>query len=231
MTRTALVGYDARELWLDTDLQWTDDKKHEYLLHNNITKPLSVDSYIWYSVFSEESTPRIWQDIPRKSTYQTVEWDNTFMESRQLVLPDIYRPRTIWTSLNSLRSYIADNWKNDWKPCAIIAVQEVFLESEEEDEEPVNIEPNVVDESWKLLGYDVADYELYTGLHGGLPVTGLADQIKPEWIEKLNEFHLFTDPQVAFDYIEFANIRKASHQPYYVYGLYLVETKRVTSFP
>lgn len=231
MIKKEVVGYDARELWLDTDSQWTNEKKHIHLLHNNITKPLSVDSYIWYSVFSEESTPRIWRDIPRKSIYQTTKWDNTFMDSRQLVLPDFYRPRGIWTSLSQLMSYIEDNWKNDWKPCAIIAVEEIFLGDVYEDEETIAIEPNVIDESWEFLGYDVADYELYTGLQGGLPVKGLSEQIKPKWIEKLNEFHLFTEPQVAFDYIGFANIRKPSHKPFYVYGLYLVETKRVTSFP
>lgn len=228
MTKKKIVGYDARELWLDIDSQWTDEKKQLYLLRHDVKKPLSVDNYIWYSVFSEKSTPRIWQNIPRKSTYQTVDWEQTFAENQMVALPDIYRPRRVWTSLDSLIQHLNSNWKDDWKPCAIIAIEEVFIEDEDECESVI-IDPNAIDNNWKILGYDVADYELYTGLSDPAIDSKLSNQIRREWINKLNEYHLFLEPEIAFDYINFANIRNPTHRPFTVYGLYLVETRRVSS--
>ena len=229
MYKTSLAGYDVRELWLDTNSQWPDKKKQDYLLCQDVIKPLSVDGYVWYSVFSEKTVPRIWNTVSLQETYHKPEWINTFDEARKLAQPDIYTPRGIWSNLDDMTGYLQEFWGDDWKPCAIIAMQDILLEDEVEDNS-IQVKPSFVDPNWTFLGYDIADYELYTGLSDGVIPAPLSRQIKTRWLENLNEYHLFRNIEIAFDYIQFADDRIPSHRPFHVYGLYLIETKR-TLFP
>jgi hypothetical protein len=52
-----------------------------------------------------------------------------------------------------------------------------------------------------------------------------AAKLRHVWHDYLNEYHLFTEPQKAFDYIPVANLRYPSHMPYYVYALYGIQEK------
>lgn len=230
MYKLEMVGFDARELWLDIDSQWDKNECNTFLLRHDVLKPLSVDDFVWYSVFIEKTTSRIWEGKSTQSMYLTDSWKTTFSENRFLEAPDLYQPRRVWTDLNSLTRYLHQNWQDDWKPCAIIAVQEIInldtIEDEENNDFQPRIEPNEVQDDWVLLGYDVADYYLYSGLADGGIQDELFSKIKPEWVDNLNDYHLFTNPQTAFDYIEFANIRIPTHQPFYVYALYLVKSVR-----
>lgn len=225
MNKFQMVGFDARELWLDTSSHWNQMMRHMYLLRPETIKPLSVDNYVWYSVFSEKTIPRIWENKELQAVYHTEEWRHTFSDNNRLQKPDLYQPRRVWTNLDSLMGYLKQNWQQDWKPCAIIAIQELMLADETYSVE-LQVKPDSIREDWKLLGYDIADYELYSGLCDGEITDRLSTQIKPEWKENLNDFHLFTNPDIALDYISFANARNPSHMPYYVYALYLVQTVR-----
>lgn len=226
MYKSVVVGFDAREMWLDVDSQWTQTKKDEILLKQDVLKPLSVDHYVWHSVFSELLEPRLWVSAARKTKYAGAEWDSVFSESRKLSAPANYRPRRVWRNLASLQAYLEQSWGNVWKPCYLVAVVELMseesdIENEEEGPEPVS--PDVVDNQWKLLGYDVADYELYSGLFNGVMSADEATQLQHDWKNHLNEYHLFIEPQKAFEYIAVANLRYPSHTPYYVYALYGVQ--------
>ncbi len=227
MNKLQMVGFDARELWLDASSQWNDMMRQKYLLRSDVVKPLSVDKYVWYSVFSEKSAPRIWEDKALKAMYYAKEWQSTFSENNRLQKPDLYQPRRVWTNLDSLMNYVNQNWKQDWKPCAIIAIQEVMVGDSAQGAE-VQIEPRDTSEDWTLLGFDVADYELYSGLCEGEITGTLSTLIKSDWRKHLNEFHLFSNPEIAFDYIDFANARNPSHMPYHVYALFLVQTMRAS---
>ncbi len=228
MYKSIVVGFDAREMWLDIDSQWTQDKKTSFLLRQNISKPLSVDSYIWYSVFSELLEPHLWHSIAMQAMYSEPDWNDIFSESRKIsVPPRFYRPRRVWRNLASLRDHLHQSWGSGWKPCYLVAVVEVVkneIDIEDEvDSEPIF--PNIVDEEWRLLGYDVADYELISGLFEGQMEPDTALKLRNEWQNYLNEYHLFTEPQKAFDYIRIADRKYPSHMPYYVYALYGIEGK------
>lgn len=230
MYRLEMVGFDARELWLDIASQWDTQARHIFLLRQDVLKPLSADSYVWYSVFDEKNTPRIWKDKSLQPIYLSDEWRITFLENRHLSASEIYRPHGVWTNLDAMIDYLNKNWQDNWKPCAIIAVQEVFpLDSEvDKDDFKPPIEPNQVQSDWILLGYDVADYDLFSGLADGGLQDELRAKIKPEWVDNLNDYHLFTNPQAAFDYVEFANTRIPTHMPFYVYAVYLVQLVRAS---
>lgn len=228
MYKNAVVGFDAREMWLDVAQQWTEEKKDKFLIRKDVVKPLSVDSYVWYSVLSELLEPRLWLAISRQDKYSGSQWDDVFSESRKLSAPDNYRPRRVWRNLASLQDYLQKSWGNIWKPCYLIAVVEIIgdeLNIGEEAEVSEPISPKVIDSQWQLLGYDVADYELCTGLFDGVISPSEAPQLRSEWQKYLNEYHLFTEPQKAFDYITVANQRYPSHMPYYVYALYGIQKR------
>ena len=227
MYNNTVVGFDAREMWLDVNQQWPQAKRGELLLKQDIVKPLSVDSYIWYSVFSEISTPRLWSSVVKDPKYDTSEWKNVFSDKPRLAAPDNYRPRRVWRNLDTLEDYLSERWGKVWKPCYVVGVVEVFSDEVEEEETTAEpIIPSIVDSKWQLLGYDVADYELYTGLFNGAINLSEAAKLRNEWNDYLNEYHLFKEPEQAFAYISIANSRYPSHMPYYVYGLYLIRASQ-----
>ena len=110
--------------------------------------------------------PHLWHSAERQSQYIGSEWNTVFSEDRKLSDPDDFRPRRLCTNLATLQSYLEKAWGNVWKPCYVVAVAEV-LGVDEEYETVYPFLPNRVDSQWQLLGYDVADYELYTGLFNG----------------------------------------------------------------
>lgn len=235
MYRNVVAGFDAREIWLDVDSQWTQatkdlrQKKDELLLKHDVLKPLSVDRYVWHSVFSELLEPRLWLPVARRNKYVGPEWDNVFSESRKLSKPDVYRRGGLWRNLASLQDYLQQSWGNVWKPCYLVAVVELLtddLDVENEEEGLESISPDVVDSQWKFLGYDVADYDLYSGLFNGVMDPDEAAKLQHDWKSHLNEYHLFAEPQKAFEYITIANKRYPSHMPYYVYALYGIQEKQ-----
>lgn len=229
MYRSEVVGFDVREMWLNVASQWTQAKKDALLLRHDILKPLSVDKYVWYSVFSELRQPQLWNSILRQPKYSGSEYDNIFMESRKLSAPDNYRPRGVWRNLTSLREYLQKSWGDIWKPSFLVAIVEIISDQIEKDEKyegPDSISPDVIDKQWQLLGYDVADYELITGLFNGAMEPNEAIKLRHEWKDHLNEYHLFVEPQKAFEYIAVANLKYPSHVPYYVYALYGIQEKQ-----
>lgn len=71
-----------------------------------------------------------------------------------------------------------------------------------------------------LLGYDVADYYLMSGLANcGYPSTEAASRA-PDWAPRLNEWHLFGNPADAMAFAAVTAERVPEHAPFYAYGIY-----------
>lgn len=226
MVEHEVVGFDAREIWLDVNSQWPQTRKDSILLRHDIVKPLSVDRNVWSTVFSELRQPHLWQSLRRKPEYLGNEWNQVFTEDRKLSIPhDSYRPRGVWRNLASMRDYLQQSWGKVWKPCYLVAIVEILEDEavEKQDREPDPITPSIMDNQWTLLGYDVADYELYTGLFNGTLEPDKVVEIRRKWEKYLNKYHLFVDSEKARDYIQVANERYPSHTPYYVYALYGIQ--------
>jgi len=45
-----LLGFDAREMWLDPQEYWPDSRKKLYLLRYDVVRPLSTDTLVWRDV-------------------------------------------------------------------------------------------------------------------------------------------------------------------------------------
>ena len=83
--------------------------------------------------------------------------------------------------------------------------------------------PRVRSPDWPLLGFDVGDGCLLSGLMN----CGYEDDerraLTEEWGSRLNEHHLFRDPGSAFAFRLPSNRRVAEHAPFFVYGLWLIK--------
>jgi hypothetical protein len=77
-----------------------------------------------------------------------------------------------------------------------------------------------VDESAELLGYDIADDVMTSGLsncsYGDLDKSVL----RSTWGPRLNRFHLFDRSDVALRFKRVTEARVPEHAPFFVFGLY-----------
>jgi hypothetical protein len=92
-----------------------------------------------------------------------------------------------------------------------------------EDDEPVpeSADPNAPAlERYDLLGYDVADWFLLSGLTNCGYSPEEAASLAPTWAPLLNEWHLFDDPADAIAFEAVTAARVPEHAPFYGYGIY-----------
>jgi hypothetical protein len=75
-------------------------------------------------------------------------------------------------------------------------------------------------EAYDLLGYDVADYYLMSGLANCGYSPEEAASLAPAWAPLLNEWHLFASPADATAYVAVTAERVPEHAPFYAYGIY-----------
>lgn len=83
--------------------------------------------------------------------------------------------------------------------------------------------PESIDPAWRFLGYDIADPST-----SGLSNCGYTDEeliaLRPLWAPHLNECHLFDDLDKAIEFRELTGARVPEHAPFFVIGLWLIET-------
>lgn len=73
---------------------------------------------------------------------------------------------------------------------------------------------------YDLLGYDVADYYLMSGLANCGYSPEEAASLAPDWAPLLNEWHLFGNPADATAFAAVTAERVPEHAPFYAYGVY-----------
>lgn len=79
--------------------------------------------------------------------------------------------------------------------------------------------PAAADPAWTLLGYDVSDAALLSGL-ANCGYGGERAQLRRAWGPHLNELHLFRDAERADGFRVSADLRAPEHAPFFVHGLY-----------
>ena len=85
-------------------------------------------------------------------------------------------------------------------------------------------EPGSMDEHWTFLGYDIADGGLLSCLSNCGYSSDSAPLLRDEWSPLLNERHLFVDLQKAVEFKTLTDARVEEHAPFFVFGLYVVES-------
>lgn len=193
-----LLGFDAREMWLDLKEDWPEGDRLRFFLRQDVIKHLSVDTMIWDSVFQIDTS---------------------------LSKPKWIGPiQSLWDNLPTLQTHV---YQNEAKPYWIIAVtlRSDLCDSEELEIwklRAVHIHPAIPDETWELLGYDVADEWLLSGLTncGFDEMTEDVEAIRKKYISTLNAYHLFDTLEPAVEFMALSDERVPEHAPFFVFGVW-----------
>jgi hypothetical protein len=200
-----LLGFDAREMWLKFSEDWSEERQRRFLLRRDIIKPLSTWHGVWQSVFDAQTS------------VQRPEWGGLIMG--------------LWDKLAALQEYLETVWSASTHPYWLIAVT---LHREERQRESLveryarsaEIIPALRDPAWGLLGYDVCDEWLLSGLTDLAWGDGSLEEVQAisqKYLPSLNAYHLFTSVDSAAEFIPLAEEGARAHAPFFVFGLWLIK--------
>jgi hypothetical protein len=196
---------------------WTAELRNEFLLNPAVAWPLSIDVWMWPSVFFS----KIFQDGTRTS-YATIEVD----------------PSTdggdYWLNLEEMLAYY-DAHKPPASRAVPVAIELYSEKSLNEDMvsyvDSSGIEcalrlnatfPRTVPHGSELLGFDIADAASISGLTN----CGYTDEdqraLRPAWASRLNAFGLLKSLDDAIAYRQICDTRVAEHAPFWIYALWRV---------
>ncbi len=144
-----IIGFDAREAWLEKDALWDAERTRQFLPSDEPHKPLSADTLVWPSLFDVEPCLS-WLDLdPDLAGFEGLD-----------VPEELGINRPLWQSLWQLRECLQSQWRFADKPYSIVAICRC---SDEGTIAPTNTwpyriatSPGRLDETWRLLGFDVA---------------------------------------------------------------------------
>jgi hypothetical protein len=201
-----LIGFDARVALDAVSRYWDAQRRRTYLLRDDVLAPLSVDPLVWPSFFDSGNGVSMTPELRQQSGL-------TGQLGAVSRLPSWIGPNCpLWEDLDALRSHL---------DAASAAVPKgVLVAATALSEDEAAPAPSVQGE---LLGYDVADSALISGVSNCGYSSVEADELRLTWSWLLNEYHLFEIPETAFDFRWVADKRVPEHAPFYVYGLYRME--------
>ncbi|HEY2029809.1 MAG TPA: hypothetical protein VGH20_11435 [Myxococcales bacterium] len=193
-----VLGFDAREQFLSPDESWSNDRRNQFLLRPEVVKPLSVDAWVWPSIFGK--------GLPlaaRRPDQVRPPWTGSVAE--------------LWDDLAGMDSYIEPyRHLNHWR-VAIGMVSDANAATR-------TLAPNAMMDGLnrQCLGYDVADEYLLSGLSNCGYTPEEREALAATWAPRLNEHHLFDDVDHAFEFSRMTSARVVEHAPFFVYALYLL---------
>jgi hypothetical protein len=216
MIEELLLGFDIRDRGGGPANLWSSERRAVFLLRADAAKPLSVDTLVWPSVFDTGQGI----GLPRPERER--------LHLAGVPVPAYTGPNAgLWEDALNMRQYLIEHWVNP-QPCVMIAISWFSVSSSMDAGRLgpylAHPSPKRCDPRWELVGFDVGDGSLVSGLSncGYLPEE--VQYLRAEWGPRLNGSHLFEDLKHAFQFREIADKRVSSHAPFFVYGLYLVET-------
>lgn len=210
-TEERLLGFDARERWLDGATWWSAERRKRYLLRP-VPKPLSVDVLVWPSVFGDGLPPgeraRLGLDEARLPGWRGAN-------------------AGLWDDLDRMRSHLATLEYSSGEPFRVIAVtwssRDGFRRSAAGGPylEPTN--PGTPGAHGRSLGHDVADGSLLSGLSNCGYSEAERNVQSNRWGPHLNEHHLFADVDQAFAFRAACDLRVPEHAPFYVLRIWSID--------
>lgn len=210
-----LIGFDARlrsDLYLP--LEWSAERRSSFLLEPAVEWPLSVDQWVWPSVFVDVAASRVRRDPL----------------AHLQIAPDLsdYRQQAIglWTSACAMKAAMAAADAMGRAVCiAIEVLTEKGLERDPDWRDRLGgIAPPVpAGVNWYRAGFDVADIGYVSGLSNCGWIAEEEVPLKRRWAPLLNEHGLFSDLGVALDFRAEMDERAPEHAPFFVYRIALCE--------
>jgi hypothetical protein len=193
---TVLLGFDARELWIERSRGWPDARRAQYLLRPDVEKPFSVDVIVWPTIFRDDQVEmlHLGSDVGVGG----------------LPRPQWVGPHGLSTNLEELQSRA--------RACArAFATIAVVARTHPLAAECAALETSPA-KDWASLGFDVADEYLLSGLMN----CGYDDEhpdAKARFASKLNKHHLFITKEDAEAFVGYSNDRVREHAPFFAYEI------------
>lgn len=192
-----VLGFDVRCDALPGT--WSEEQRNTFLIRRDVTRVVSADRLISPSLFDE------------------ADFVAAGPEAANLAL-------FLWLDLQELRQRRATPAAVDYRLFAFTLRGDDMTVAEQEECAPFlwPTQPAHIVPSWKLLGFDVADLALLSGLTdcGYKPEEG--DSLRERYGKSLNELHLFESPGEAASFRKLTNVRVPEHGPFFVVGVYEV---------
>jgi len=206
-----LIGFDARGMSDEATQRWTPEQRNAFLLRTDVALPLSTDTLVWPSVFDTG-------DGIKQSRVPLPTW--------------IGLNSPLWNHLHRMQTYLSERLRRRVEPYWVIAVTRLSgdlprnkrTDSWPYDERTV---PPARDTRWPLLGFDVSDGSMLSGLSGCGYLeeeSELVQSLRRRWASQLNAHHLFRSWLDALEFVRIADGRVKEHAPFFVYGLYLINS-------
>jgi len=201
--RERLLGFDARVVDEKALIVSTPSQKEIYLLRPDVDLILSTDVLLWPSVFQRD----------------------TFLAMNPPAGDNVL---FLWCDLQRLLHHRERSGSEDARPFAVIGITRI-------DEPDAQVEwvpqcdpvPAKAAAGWKLLGFDVSDAALLSGLsncgYDGAEISAF----RKRWAPHLNRNHLFTEIEIAWEFRAVTDRRVKEHAPFFVYGLYRIESQGI----
>lgn len=205
----ALLGFDAREMFMDPARTWESARREMYLLRTNAPKPLSVDSAVWPSLFGEGLSEAERKRL-RLDTMKRPEWTG----------PN----QNLWEDLARMESALGPLAATPHCNIAIAWVSADGFSKPAEGPGPYRekMTPATRNADWVLLGYDVADSGFISGLSNCRYDPAEVAALRGTWSSHLNEHHLFADVDKALAFKGMTERRVPEHAQFFVFGLWLI---------
>jgi hypothetical protein len=207
-----LIGFDTRLKAEDyLDRAWTHEKRSMHLLNSEIFWPLSVDLMVWPSIFKYSST----QVGPiRINMDGLIDVESISTRHSALVL---------WPSLADMNNCLGSSQIN---LCGIKIAITLHAEKEALSNEywravlypPLSI--NDLPKDWRLIGHDIADHDMISGLSNCGYNAEDAASLRNIWKSRINEHGLFDSFDDAMAFKDLTEKRVPSHSPFYIYSLF-----------
>lgn len=202
----ALLGFDAREMFLDLATAWPEQRRREYLLRGDVVRPKSVDTAVWPSVFGDGLT----QEAIARLGLPCVS------------LPEWRGPNGgLWDDLGRLHHALdgMTGWSHRIVAVAWVSADGFSKHGPSGAPYREKTAPASLGKEWKLLGYDVADAYLTSGLSNSGYARAEHGSLCLRWAQHLNEHHLFAEVGSALEFAILADARIPEHAPFLVYAL------------
>jgi hypothetical protein len=188
-----LVGFDVRAHPSVEDPCWNDERRSAFTLRD-VVRPLSVDQLVWRSIFAE----------PNEGEWRGVldHWSSFSQMKARAELTGLVGGNVCNVAVHVVWELLSLQERADWK--------------NERLDQNVEVDPTT---TWRLVGYDVADQWLLSGLSNCGYSVQERDPWRARWGATLNESHLFDDRAAARAFAIATNQRVREHAPFFVYAV------------
>jgi hypothetical protein len=187
-----LVGFDIRLELEASASRWNEERRSKFLLRDDIRRPLSVDQNVWSSAFPDANDSEQWRGV-------LGHWsDLTAMSGHACargIVGCLVSTVIIWDLLTSAE-------RHGWATGRLDGTT------------PTKLGPE-----WRIIGYDIADRWLVSGLSNCGYIGSERAEWRSRWSDRVNEAHLFDDPDEASRFAKATDERVPEHAPFFVYGL------------